>query len=231
MDKIVVTVERVKHSGKWVEIWAQNPALPADRSFDYSVKYGDALLVAEESGMEQQILNHGWVGLKLQWELKYGPHNWILTRVLGRAPQPVYLINESGGSWDDAYDRVLYVGTDQQVARTKFANWVADLQRYRETREAARPKREDYPYDPKDPTAFPQEGKEEVGYWPFSEAFYEADDAFKTGPLGWEHRFYEVNSYELDEWRGRASRQLERYPVIDYGTPVQIDQADDEPTA
>lgn len=93
MDNKIYTIRKVNFTGKWVEFWFEEEIniIPANPISEYehlrveqdkwieSCKGWKLHALAEESGLEDEVYNNGFVGLNIEFE--YSSPNWNPIRV------------------------------------------------------------------------------------------------------------------------------------------------------
>lgn len=62
---MIYTIKRVQSCGKWIEFWFKESD---SERFDRCCKYYLLQKLVDGAKLDQYVLNHGFVGLKLDWD-------------------------------------------------------------------------------------------------------------------------------------------------------------------
>lgn len=82
MDEKILTIKKVNFTGKWVELWFHEDhetIVPEADSYHLSSKAYRLWEAVERAGIDNEISNKGFEGLKVRWKL-IGP-NWEIDEV------------------------------------------------------------------------------------------------------------------------------------------------------
>lgn len=78
-----VVIEKIRSSGKWVEIWIVGGGGP-DRHYDFCSKWHFFIDAVEAADLDERVLNRGYVGLGLV--RRRDEYNWEITTAFEATP-------------------------------------------------------------------------------------------------------------------------------------------------